>query len=131
MLILAGATALIAWVSEILAGSVEQAAEAFGMTEGTRKRLAYNPDKDLVRNVDWTNFGKKRVSQASLGVLVDSFDPKSVIARMNNKEIDAWTARRPGTLAIAFDIAGTAAELGRMTEGPARKGIIADAPAVK
>src|SRR5438477_8790083 len=23
-------------------------AEAFGMTEGTRKRLAYNPDKDLV-----------------------------------------------------------------------------------
>jgi Ca2+:H+ antiporter len=32
ILILAGATALIAWVSEILVGSVEQAARAFGMT---------------------------------------------------------------------------------------------------
>ena len=30
--VLAGATALIAWVSEILVGSVEQAAHAFGMT---------------------------------------------------------------------------------------------------
>jgi Ca2+:H+ antiporter len=32
ILILAGSTALIAWVSEILVGSVEQAARAFGMT---------------------------------------------------------------------------------------------------
>ena len=32
MLELAGATALIAWISEILVGSVEQAAAAFGMT---------------------------------------------------------------------------------------------------
>ena len=32
LLILAGATALIAWMSEILVGSVEPAAEAFGMT---------------------------------------------------------------------------------------------------
>ena len=30
--VLAGATALIAWMSEILVGSVEQAAHAFGMT---------------------------------------------------------------------------------------------------
>ena len=32
MLELAGSTALIAWISEILVGSVEQAAAAFGMT---------------------------------------------------------------------------------------------------
>jgi Ca2+:H+ antiporter len=32
MAVLAGATALIAWVSEILVGSVEHAAHAFGMT---------------------------------------------------------------------------------------------------
>ncbi len=32
LLVLAGATALIAWISEILVGSVEPAAEAFGMT---------------------------------------------------------------------------------------------------
>jgi Ca2+:H+ antiporter len=32
LLVLAGATAMIAWISEILVGSVEHAAEAFGMT---------------------------------------------------------------------------------------------------
>jgi Ca2+:H+ antiporter len=32
VVVLAGATALIAWMSEILVGSVEQAAHAFGMT---------------------------------------------------------------------------------------------------
>jgi Ca2+:H+ antiporter len=32
LLVLAGSTALIAWISEILVGSVEQAATAFGMT---------------------------------------------------------------------------------------------------
>jgi Ca2+:H+ antiporter len=32
LLVLAGATALIAWISEILVGSVEQAAHAFGMS---------------------------------------------------------------------------------------------------
>ena len=33
MLVLAGTTALIAWVSEILVGSVEEAARSFGMTQ--------------------------------------------------------------------------------------------------
>ena len=44
----------------------------------------------LVRNLDWSNFGQKRVSQQSLGILVESFDPRKLIARMDAKSIDAW-----------------------------------------
>ncbi|HTM22426.1 MAG TPA: amidohydrolase family protein [Kofleriaceae bacterium] len=46
--------------------------------------------KHLVRNVDETNFGVKRVTQDSLGILVSSFDPRALRAKLDAGKYDAW-----------------------------------------
>ena len=45
----------------------------------------------MVRNLDSNSFTtKKRVSQTALGVLVQQFDPREVVAKMDKGELDAW-----------------------------------------
>ncbi len=45
----------------------------------------------LVRNMDSNAFtSKKRISQTALGVLVKTFDPREVVAKMDRGELDAW-----------------------------------------
>ncbi len=71
-------------IKELVSGTTSTQGSYFGPT------VPAGYGQHLLRNVDWTNFGGRRVSQASLGVLVESFDPRSVIARMDKHEIDAW-----------------------------------------
>lgn len=71
-------------VKELVSGTTSTQGSYFGSS------VPAGYGQHLVRNVDWTNFGQKRVSQASLGVLVGTFDPRTVIARMDAGEIDAW-----------------------------------------
>lgn len=71
-------------IKELVSGTTSTQGSYFGTT------VPAGYGQHLLRNVDWTNFGQRRVSQASLGVLVDSFDPRTVIARMDKGEIDAW-----------------------------------------
>jgi cytosine/adenosine deaminase-related metal-dependent hydrolase len=71
-------------VKELVSGTTTTQGSFFG----TQVSTGYG--STLVRNLDWTNFGARRVSQTALGILVPLFDPREVVARMDAGEIDAW-----------------------------------------
>lgn len=71
-------------VKELVSGTTTTQGSFFG----TQVSAGYG--STMVRNLDWTNFGQRRVSQTALGILVGTFDPRDVIERMDAHEIDAW-----------------------------------------
>jgi 5-methylthioadenosine/S-adenosylhomocysteine deaminase len=71
-------------VKELAGGTTTTQGSYFGSTV----HAGYG--KHLVRNVDDTNFGTKRVTQDSLGILVRSFDPRSLVAKLDQGKYDAW-----------------------------------------
>jgi len=80
----AGLAGRFAEVKELVSGTTTTQGSYFGTT------VPGGYGQHLARNLDWQNFGARRVSQQSLGILVESFDPRTVIARMDAHEIDAW-----------------------------------------
>jgi len=71
-------------VKEIISGTTSTQGSYFGLTIPSAYGLT------LARNLDSTNFGKRRVSQASLGILVANFDPRPLAAKFKANAIDAW-----------------------------------------
>jgi len=71
-------------VKEIISGTTSTQGSYFGLTIPSAYGLT------LARNLDSTNFGKRRVSQASLGILVANFDPRPLAAKFAANSLDAW-----------------------------------------
>jgi len=71
---------------------VKELAGATTSTQGSYFGISIHSGygQHLVRNVDGSNFGKKRISQDALGILVSSFDPRTLVARMDAGKLDAW-----------------------------------------
>jgi cytosine/adenosine deaminase-related metal-dependent hydrolase len=81
---LAGMMGRYSEAKELASGTTTTQGSFFGVS------IPAGYGQHLVRNLDSTNFGHKRVSQVALGVLVESFDPRTVVARMASGELDAW-----------------------------------------
>jgi hypothetical protein len=71
-------------IKELVSGTTSTQGSYFGTV------VPSGYGQHLLRNVDWSNFGQKKVSQTALGVLVDSFDPRDLIARMDRGDVEAW-----------------------------------------
>ncbi len=80
----AGLAGRYAEVKELVSGTTTTQGSYFGTT------VPAGYGNHMARNLDWQNFGSRRVSQQSLGILVESFDPRNVIKRMDAHQIDAW-----------------------------------------
>lgn len=81
---MAGLIGRYAEAKELASGTTTTQGSYFGST------MHNGYAQHLVRNLDATNFGKKRVSQVALGILVNSFDPREVVAKMDAGSLDAW-----------------------------------------
>jgi len=80
----AGLVGRYAEVKELVSGTTSTQGSYFGSLMPSGYGL------HAVRNVDANNFGQKRISQASLGVLVPTFDPRPLVDKMVRGSLDAW-----------------------------------------